>query len=137
MSVDYTTTQTKPSTMNEFPSVFNLIQGDLLRREQTIPVFLVREDMESRHQYGLKKYGEEMQPFDGNDMLREAYQEAIDMVVYWRQLILERDHSTDPNVWQLVRSLLAYVPKDTEDYCRAVDWLRQSGSSDLCEVKGV
>jgi hypothetical protein len=135
---DYTTTTTKPSTGNNFPDVFTLIQQDLSDRgNPSEAILLVSKDFEGRRQYGLKKYGANLQPFDNNDTLREAYQEALDQVVYWRQLILERDHSIDPESWQLVHELLAYVPRDSETFYRAIDWLRRSGSSQLCEAKGV
>lgn len=40
---------------------------------------------------GLEKYGTKLEAFNGRDALMDAYQEAIDMVMYLRQAILERD----------------------------------------------
>lgn len=51
---------------------------------------LVREDLAEREAQGLKKYGVVLKPFDGNDPLREAYQEALDLVVYLRQALYEK-----------------------------------------------
>lgn len=38
---------------------------------------------------GLKKYGTVLQPNNGRDALVDAYQEALDLVVYLRQRIEE------------------------------------------------
>lgn len=54
-------------------------------------VDLVQHDIEVRRQQGLEKYKVPLRPFDGNDFLVEAYQEAIDMVVYLRAALWERD----------------------------------------------
>lgn len=53
---------------------------------------LVIEDMKSRDNAGRLKYGTPLQPFNGRDALVDAYQEALDLVVYLRQAIAERDH---------------------------------------------
>jgi hypothetical protein len=50
---------------------------------------LVIEDIEARKAYGLKKYGTLLQPFNGRDSLMDAYQEALDLVVYLRQRMYE------------------------------------------------
>lgn len=52
--------------------------------------FLVIEDMHSRHRAGVKKYGTPLQAHNGRDALTDAYQEALDLVVYLRQAIEER-----------------------------------------------
>lgn len=52
---------------------------------------LVIEDMNSRAKAGLLKYGVHLQPFNGRDVLIDAYQEALDLAVYLRQAIYERD----------------------------------------------
>ncbi len=52
---------------------------------------LVIEDMKSRDAFGLKKYGIALHPFNGRDALIDAYQEALDLCVYLRQAIYERD----------------------------------------------
>lgn len=48
-------------------------------------------DMHERRQYGVTKYGTELQAGNGRDALTDAYQEALDLVMYLRQLLLERD----------------------------------------------
>ena len=52
---------------------------------------LVRKDIEARDDFGLAKYGTRLQPHNGRDSLTDAYQEALDLVVYLRQTIFERD----------------------------------------------
>ena len=54
---------------------------------------LVMKDIEDRVDYGLKKYGVTLQPFNGRDPLIDLYQELLDAVVYTRQLIYERQSS--------------------------------------------
>jgi hypothetical protein len=52
---------------------------------------LVRDDINIREQMGLAKYHTKLQPFNGRDPLWDAYQEALDLVVYLRQAIFERE----------------------------------------------
>lgn len=52
---------------------------------------LVIDDMQKRDGMGRKKYGTPLQPFNGRDVLRDAYEEALDLAVYLRQAIYERD----------------------------------------------
>lgn len=52
---------------------------------------LVMQDIVERDEYGQKKYNTRLQPFNGRDALIDAYQEALDLIVYLRQLIYERD----------------------------------------------
>lgn len=52
---------------------------------------LVMQDMKERDQIGRQKYGTPLQPHNGRDVLKDAYQEALDLAVYLRQAIYERD----------------------------------------------
>jgi hypothetical protein len=52
---------------------------------------LVNDDIKERDIIGAKKYGTRLQAFNGRDVLRDAYQEALDLVVYLRQALYERD----------------------------------------------
>ena len=52
---------------------------------------LIREDLTSRENYGIKEYGEPLTTFNGRDALVDAYQELLDLVVYLRQFLEERD----------------------------------------------
>lgn len=48
-------------------------------------------DVAKRSEMGKKKYGTYLQTQNGRDPLWGAYQEAIDLVMYLRQAILERE----------------------------------------------
>lgn len=51
---------------------------------------LVIADMHERDAVGRERYGTPLQPHNGRDALVDAYQEALDLVVYLRQAIEER-----------------------------------------------
>lgn len=55
---------------------------------------LVIRDMAARDRFGHNKYGTRLQPFNGRDALKDAYEEVLDLAVYLRQLIYERDRRT-------------------------------------------
>lgn len=52
---------------------------------------LVIEDMRKRDHLGRAKYGTPLQTNNGRDFLLDAYQEALDLTVYLRGAIEERD----------------------------------------------
>lgn len=52
---------------------------------------LVMDDMRERDLVGQAKYGTALRPHNGRDALVDAYQEALDLCVYMRQAIFERD----------------------------------------------
>lgn len=52
----------------------------------------VINDMANRDKLGRERYGVPLQPFNGRDALQDAYEEALDLVVYLKQAIIERDH---------------------------------------------
>ncbi len=52
---------------------------------------LVQQDMIARDELGAKRYGTRLQPHNGRDCLRDAYEESLDLCVYLRQVIYERD----------------------------------------------
>jgi hypothetical protein len=52
---------------------------------------LVREDLEERERVGIERYGTSLQPHNGRDALRDAYEEALDLACYLRQAMAERD----------------------------------------------
>lgn len=51
---------------------------------------LVINDMHERKRIGIERYGMPLQAFNGRDPLVDAYQEALDLVMYLRQVIEER-----------------------------------------------
>ena len=52
---------------------------------------LVMVDMASRDKLGRDRYGTPLQAHNGRDALRDAYEEALDLAVYLRCAIFERD----------------------------------------------
>ncbi len=52
---------------------------------------LVVADMQARDQLGRERYGVPLQPFNGRDALRDAYEESLDLCAYLRQALYERD----------------------------------------------
>ncbi len=51
---------------------------------------LVVADMRMRDEIGRQRYGTPLQAHNGRDALVDAYQEALDLCVYLRQAIEER-----------------------------------------------
>lgn len=66
------------------------------QKNSSRPVWeLVMEDMEERNRVGVERYGTPLQPFNGRNALIDAYQEALDLVVYLRQKIEEEEYSNN------------------------------------------
>lgn len=76
---------------------------------------LVFADMVERDLLGEKKHGVRLQPFNGRDVLIDAYQEALDLVVYLRQCIYERDAGV---------ITMKYPGIGTIDYMKLNGWRR-------------
>jgi hypothetical protein len=54
---------------------------------------LVKADLLAREQQGVRTYGTDLRANNGRDALRDAYEEAMDMVLYLRQAIQEREEA--------------------------------------------
>lgn len=52
---------------------------------------LVKFDIEARIAKGRAQYGERLTSHNGRDALMDAYQESLDLALYLRQAIAERD----------------------------------------------
>jgi hypothetical protein len=86
MSVDTTATRrTTPMSgkkdqpnpvKNNMPAAWDLVLADIVKRDK----------------FGEAKYGTRLQPLNGRDGLQDAYEEALDLVVYLRLCIYERDN---------------------------------------------
>lgn len=64
---------------------------------------LVRADIEKRAQLGEKKYGERLKPFNNRDGLVDAYEEALDLCMYLKQVIIENMKCSEDPVKNIVR----------------------------------
>jgi len=51
---------------------------------------LVIRDIELRREVGISRYGTALQAHNGRDALWDAYEEALDLACYLRQMIEER-----------------------------------------------
>lgn len=56
---------------------------------------LFLKDLEERYAEGVRRYGVPLKPFNGIDALQDAYEEAMDLALYLRQAIYERDNNED------------------------------------------
>lgn len=52
---------------------------------------LVILDIQERMKVGIERYGTPLQAFNGRDALRDAYEEALDLTMYLKQCLIERD----------------------------------------------
>ena len=50
----------------------------------------VIEDIKARREVGIKRYGTALQPHNGRDSLQDAYEEAMDLTMYLKQMLVER-----------------------------------------------
>lgn len=67
--------QKPPAKENAHPAVWPLVLHDMIDRDQS----------------GREKYGVPLKAHNGRDTLLDAYQEALDLAVYLRTAIYERD----------------------------------------------
>jgi hypothetical protein len=66
-------TQNKP-TQNDEEAVWDAVIADFKKRDD----------------FGYKKYGTRLQPFNGRNSLQDSYEEACDLLVYLKQSTIER-----------------------------------------------
>lgn len=60
--------------------------------EKFAPILpLVIADLEDRAAAGIMTYGTLLRPFNGRDALKDAYEEALDLAMYLKQAMIERD----------------------------------------------
>ncbi|MGH3630928.1 MAG: hypothetical protein ACRDRL_26225 [Sciscionella sp.] len=103
----------------------------------------VRADLEARERLGVERYGTPLQPHNGRDGLTDAYEEALDLTCYLRQVLIERDDRTatepDGKMWidgDLLRDVIGDAcPKWMSD--DAARELAQSVLADLASTEGV
>lgn len=58
-------------------------------REGVFPALMA--DIEDRNEKGRLTYGRDLETFNGRDALRDAYEEALDLAVYLKQALMERE----------------------------------------------
>ena len=70
-------------------------QPDPKQGEQVV-VDVVLADIRERAETGKRKYGTYLETNNGRNPLWDAYQEAIDLVMYLRQALLEQERHLTP-----------------------------------------
>lgn len=63
--------------------------------EQALIVNKVIEDLNLRKEVGIQRYGVALQPFNGRNALQDAYEEALDLTQYLKQVIIENEKLKD------------------------------------------
>ncbi len=71
------------------PHIHDLAAEDLRTWWFAAGAELVAEDLAGRKAIGVARYGQPLQAHNGRDALRDAYEEALDLVVYLRQAQVE------------------------------------------------
>lgn len=73
---------------------------------------LVQSDIDGRIAKGVETYGERLRAFNGRDALQDAYEEALDLCLYLRQAIREREAQriADSELAERMRQLEAWLP---------------------------
>lgn len=56
---------------------------------------MVIDDIRERLQLGIRRYGTGLQANNGRDALQDAFEEALDLTMYLKQAIVERDEARD------------------------------------------
>jgi hypothetical protein len=86
--------------LSDLRGIFVRRQAALRRSGQTKEAEAVRKllkeietDLLERRALGLRRYGSLLQPGNGRDPLRDAYEEVVDLVAYFKQLMMARDEA--------------------------------------------
>ena len=77
-------------------------------------VEVVLRDFAERAESGREKYGTYLMTGNGRDALWDAYQEAIDLVVYLRQELMEREDAVYKAAIAELERLMSTSPSDDE-----------------------
>ena len=57
----------------------------------SISLNVLVEECYKRDELGLQRYGTRLQPFNGRDSLKDALQEILDLLVYMKNVVLEKE----------------------------------------------
>lgn len=82
--------QPMPRRNDDHPSIQSMVGGELLLRiEDEATAAMVVADLDRREQHGIEVYGTSLKPWNGRDVLRDAYEECLDKACYLKQAICE------------------------------------------------
>lgn len=87
--------------------------------EQSLPITNARPsiqglliaDIEARTQIGIKRYGTPLQPFNGRSSTRDAFEEALDLATYLRQVEFEKVELAE-RLGAIMKEGFMYTPGD-------------------------
>lgn len=104
------------------PVMHDLVRADLLKLPvHRLGAALLADDMDKRKQLGITRYGQPLRAHNGRDAVRDAVDEAADLLVYLRQGIEEAAAAGD----EVVRSQLAAVYHETLRQAARLAWVQE------------
>lgn len=100
-----TGTTAKQAKDEGFIRVMNQLAKGQRPEDQPLPVVndepfvhdLVAADIAKRGELGKQRYGTKLQPHNGRNMLLDAYEEALDLVVYLKGALMEAEAERSPS----------------------------------------
>lgn len=131
---------------NDGPSMHDLAINDIitaLGRSDNVPdselasIIGVCDELGERRAHGLKKYGTILQANNGRNPARDALDEALDLIVYMRQMVSEQTLLHGVNLDSMYRNAiefaiaLKYILNKSETANDADSSAPEAGSSDL------
>ncbi len=110
------TVQPKPTPQNT-PGMHDLAIADIYSAidksaipESEMPAILgVIDELQERREFGLKKYGTLLQVGNGRNAVRDALDEALDLIVYMRLIITERGTIQGMNLDNMYRNTIEFA----------------------------
>lgn len=102
-----------PPTPNERRPVIESVLEAIERRDPAFgmdaaQVLAVRRDLQARVAVGIERYGTPLQAFNGRDADRDAYEEALDLIMYLGQRIEELVAAKAPHGQHEIRAYSAH-----------------------------
>ena len=77
-------------TASDSPYIHDLVAAEIQGLDDPI-MLAIAADLEARKTLGIKRYGQPLQAFNGRNPILDAYEEALDLLVYTRQALYEAE----------------------------------------------
>lgn len=110
-------------------------------KEEVLPRVIT--DLHLRAEKGMKTYGGPLETFNGRSALWDAYQEAIDLVMYLKQLIMETESGPAPVAASVDAPYDYWADAPDKSYskcictaCDSVTWVKDLGAYWNCKHCG-